>query len=492
MADASGSAANGLITGGFQDDISDVQYRVYEKDGRVLMSYKRDRELSGERELRYFIGSGKKDRTYLFFDEGYLFEAPINWYTREKRWNMTPAYMDASEIPMNLPAYESCLNCHTSGMQPPMPGTANKFSGKPFLHDGITCERCHGVGDGHVAGKGPILNPAKLPAERRDSVCMECHFEGTAAVEQPGKRVYEFQPGERLADYIHYFVLRQNEPDKPEALSQFQALSMSACKRKSGDRMWCGTCHDPHEEPAEADKAAYYRSKCLNCHGEPFAAKHHADKPDCTSCHMPSLPSVDVAHTEGTDHRIRRYPQMPELIARVPGPTLEAFPQSEAGDVTNRDLVLAWYSLAQRGMKGAESEAEKYLDKAVKDQPDDPDVLEAWAFVQQKQGHRKDAQLLYAKVLKENPLSNTSDTNLGILEARGGNIRDAVKLWQAAFARVPYRSEIGMDLAIVFCADGQKDIAQKYLDRVLEFNPDYRKAKGLMEHMKGEPGDCKP
>lgn len=492
MAQASGPAAEGLITGEFEDDISGVQYRIYEKDGRVWMSYKRERELSGQRELRYFIGSGKKGRTYLFPDDGYLFEAPINWYTREKRWNMTPAYMDAQEIPMNLPAFESCLNCHTSGMQTPMPGTANKFAGKPFLHNGITCERCHGAGDGHIAGKGTIVNPAKLPPERRDSICMECHFEGATAVEQPGKRVYEFQPGDRLSDYIHYFVLRQNEPDKPEALSQFQALSMSACKKKSGDRMWCGSCHDSHEEPAEAEKAAYYRRKCLNCHRQAFAASHHPEKPDCISCHMPSLPSADVAHTEGTDHRIRRYPQMPELITRVPGPTLESFPQDNAAEVTNRDLALGWYSLAQRGMQGAEGETEKYLGKAIKDRPDDPDVLEAWAFVEQKHGHRKDAELLYAKVLKGNPLSNTADTNLGILEARGGNIRDAVKLWQAAFSRVPYRSEIGVDLAIVFCADGQKDIARKYLDRVMEFNPDYGKAKGLMEHMKGDSGECKP
>ena len=492
MARASGLASDGLITGEFNDKTSGVRYRVYEDQGHVWMSYERSHDLSGKRELLYFIGSGKKGRTYLFSDQGYLFEAPINWYTREKRWNMTPAYTEAREIPMNLPSYQSCLNCHTSGLQPPIPDTANKFTGKPFLHNGITCERCHGATAGHIAGKGPIVNPAKLPVERRDAICMECHFEGTAAIEQPGKRLSDFHPGDRLSDYIHYLVLRQNEPDRAEALSQVQALSMSVCQKKSGDRMWCGSCHDPHFEPAEANKVAYYRGKCLNCHGEAFGARHHPDKPDCMHCHMPALPSADVAHTEATDHRILRNPALPQLITRVPGPTLEIFPQNDADLMTTRDLALGWHALAQRGMQGAESQADKYLQKATTEQPNDPDVLEALAFVEQKRGHEKDARDLYERALKANPRSNTAATNLGILDAHAGDLRDAVKLWQGAFARVPYRSEIGIDLAIVFCADKQKNVAREYLNRVLEFNPDYGKAKQLLSHLNDDSGECKP
>lgn len=492
MARASGRAVDGLTTGEFDDKMSGVRYRVYEQDGRVWMSYQRDGELNGLRELLYFIGSGVKGRTYLFSDDGYLFEAPINWYTREKRWNMAPAYTQARDIPMNLPSYSSCLNCHTSGLQPRIPGTRNKFSGRPFLHGGITCERCHGTGDGHMSGKGTIVNPAKLSSDRRDSICMECHFEGTVAVQQPGKRLYQFQAGDRLSDYVHYFLLRKNAADRVEALSQFEALSLSECKRKSGDKMWCGSCHDPHQEPAEVDKAAYYRGKCLNCHGDVFAAKHHPNKPDCRQCHMPSLPGADVAHTQSTDHRILRSPRLPQLITRVSAPNLEPFPQSESADVTTRDLALGWYQLAQRGFEGAAHVADANLQKANKEKPDDPNVLSALAFVDQKQGREKDAREMYEKILKLRPRSNTAATNLGILEARAGEVRGAVQLWQGAFARVPYRSEIGMDLAMVFCSDGQKDVARRYLERVLEFNPDYGKARELLGHLKENSGQCKP
>src|SRR5208282_1692476 len=172
MAGASGAASDGLITGEFKHKPSGVLYRVYEQGDRTWMSYEREKEndFRGQRELLYFLGSGVKGRAYLFSVQGFLFETPINWYSQEHRWNMTPAYTEAREIPMNLPSYVDCLNCHTSGMQAPLPGTDSKFGGRPFLHAGITCERCHGAGAGHGAGqedaKGTIVNPEKLTAER--------------------------------------------------------------------------------------------------------------------------------------------------------------------------------------------------------------------------------------------------------------------------------------------------------------------------------------
>jgi len=495
MATASGPAAEGLTTGHFEHKSSGVHYRVYEQDGKVWMSYDRggNDALHGQRELSYFIGSGKKGRTYLFSDQGFWFEAPINWYSQEGRWNMTPAYTEAVEMPLNLPAYVDCLNCHTSGLQPPDPGTDSRYSGKPFQHDGISCERCHGTAAGHIAGKGPIVNPAKLSPERRDAICMECHFEGTVAIEQPGKHLYQFQPGEKLSDYIHYFLLLGKQQPEPRALSQFEALSLSACKRASGDKMWCGSCHDAHQEPAAEDKAAYYRDKCLACHGENFAAKHHPDKPDCIACHMPPLPSKDVAHTQATDHRIRRYPDAPPLPRlQLRGMPLVAFPERDASLTTTRDLALAWESLTQRYVEGAAEEREKYLRQAVQERPDDAVLLSALGFVEQEHGHASQAQELYERALKIDPLSNDAATNLGILQARVGNLRRAAELWQGAFERVPNRSAIGMNLAIVFCAAGQKEDARKYVERVLEFNPDYGKAKSLLKHLSEDPVQCRP
>lgn len=256
--------------------------------------------------------------------------------------------------------------------------------------------------------------------------------------------------------------------------------------------MWCGSCHDPHGEPRESEKVVYYREKCLNCHGAAFGEKHHKDKPDCRQCHMPDLPSKDVAHTESTDHRILRNPHVPQLTTRMANSSLEIFPKDEAGQVTTRDLALAWFELAQHGVEGAEHKAEEYVPQALKESPDDPQLLSSMGFLEQKRGHEKEARELYEKSLQLKPRSNTVATNLGVLEAKQGNLRDAVKLWQQAFARVPYRSVIGMDLAMAFCAAGQRDEARQYVERVLEFNPDYGKAKEMLAALEGKSGRCGP
>lgn len=496
MAHASGAAADGLITGEFKHKPSGVMYRVYQNGEHAWMSYEREKEkdFRGQRELLCFLGSGVKGRSYLFSTQGFLFESPINWYSQEHRWNMTPAYTEAREIPMNLPSYVDCLNCHTSGMQVPVAGTDSKFSGAPFLHAGISCERCHGAGQRHVEGGGTIVNPAKLPAERRDAICMECHFESTVAIEQPGKRLYQFEPGEKLSDYAHYFLLSgSSQEETVEALSQVEALSLSMCKRKSGDKMWCVSCHDPHSEPSAAEKVEFYRDKCLNCHGESFGAKHHPDKRDCTLCHMPALPNQAVAHTQSTDHRIMRRPNGFQFPARtVGGMRLSSFPESDTPLATTRDYALAWEALAQRKIEGASHEAEEFLRKAVKEDPEDARVLAAMGFVEQERGRDKEAAELYERALKNDPLNNDAATNLGTLEARSGHLRRAVELWQKAFARAPHRSAIGMDLAMAFCGAGQKDEARGYVRRVLEFNPDFAAAKKLWAHLNEDPVKCKP
>ena len=496
MATASGRASDGLMTGEFLHQKSDVRYRVYAKDDRIWMSYVRDSEpaIRGQRELLDYIGSGRKGRSYLFSVQGFLFESPINWYSQEGKWNMAPAYTESREIPMNLPLLVDCLICHASGMQPPIAGTENRYAGKAFLHGGITCERCHGAAAAHADGKGPIVNPVKLDADRRDSVCMECHFEGTVAVEQPGKHLYQFQPGEKLSDYMHYFLLSGNQPQSPQALSQTESLSLSVCKQKSGDKMSCMSCHDPHYAPSAAERITYYRGKCLACHGEVFGAKHHPDKLDCTQCHMPSLPSKDVAHTQATDHQILKRPreQTMELQnASVAIQRLVAFPAREQGKETARDLGLAWETLAQRNVAGASSSAERYLRQAMADHPDDPIVLTALGYIEQKHGRAKEARDLYQRALKLDPLSNDAATNLGVLEAGEGHLRRAVELWQPAFDRMPHRSAIGINLAVAYCEAGQFDQGRKYVERVLDFNPDFSEARRLRQHMSSDPPTCK-
>jgi len=211
---------------------------------------------------------------------------------------------------------------------------------------------------------------------------------------------------------------------------------------------------------------------------------------------MPTLPSNSVEHTEETDHRILRYPNtlpLPRLQVRgTEGAPLVSFPESEASQASMRDFALAWEALAQRNVDEAAPRAELYLRKAVRERGDDPVLLAALGFVEQKQGHDKEARELYKRALQIDPLANDSATDLGILEARSGNLRRAVELWQGAFTRAPYRSALGLNLAMAFCVAGQRDVARQLVQRVLDFNPDYLKGKQLLAHLGEEQGECRP
>ncbi len=221
MAQASGLAVDGLLPGEFTHAASGVRYRLFLRDGRAWLSYERpnaspQQALKGEQELTYFVGSGQRGRTYLFQKNGYWFESPVNWYSKQRVWDMNPKSIDAREMPFTLKVDRGCLHCHSTGVQPAL-GANNHFGSQPFLYGGITCQSCHGDPAAHLAsgGAAPILNPAKLSPSKRDSVCLQCHLEGETVVNAPGRSLAAFVPGResfRLRNSLR--SLRRTRPQR--------------------------------------------------------------------------------------------------------------------------------------------------------------------------------------------------------------------------------------------------------------------------------------
>src|SRR5205814_9091070 len=122
-----------------------------------------------EKSIDYVIGSGKHAMTFAHLDiENRLIELPVSWYAEDGGyWNMSPGYdrPDHSDFRREVP--DSCLFCHNG-----YPSRANGG-----LAQGIDCQRCHGPGELHAGGKGPIVNPAKLNKTRGLEVCLQCHLE---------------------------------------------------------------------------------------------------------------------------------------------------------------------------------------------------------------------------------------------------------------------------------------------------------------------------
>ena len=172
-------------------------------------------------------------------------------------------------------------------------------------------------------------------------------------------------------------------------------------------------------------------------------------------------------------------------------PRLVPFPDTKT-EPDLRDLALAWDSIVESGMSVAEPQARELLTKAVKQFPDDPALLSALAYSEQRRGSTARARELYQKALALDSSLVDAATNLGVIEAQAGDLADAMKLWQNAFQRAPARSSIGLNLARAYCAAGKFDEARTYIRRVLEFNPDLASAKKLLQALNRSPARCNP
>jgi hypothetical protein len=197
MANASGFAVERLKTGAFEHKPSGVKYNLSLEGSQLVLTYQdpKDSEIVASRKLEYFLGSGHLGLTYLYSLNRYLFESPIAYYSASQSLDMKPGLESMMQAPPALPVQAECLRCHMSAVQHSDSGTINRYSALPFLHAGITCESCHGDARQHLVtgGKTMVVNPSKLDARLRDSVCISCHLEGDISVERAGHSALDFR-----------------------------------------------------------------------------------------------------------------------------------------------------------------------------------------------------------------------------------------------------------------------------------------------------------
>jgi predicted CXXCH cytochrome family protein len=495
MANASGAAAENLKTANWTNRSSGVMYSISQgPDGATLVS--RDPahpSATQERRLSYFLGSGHLGVTYLYSVDGYLFESPVAWYAESQSYDMKPGLGEMRQEPPALPMQSGCLRCHMSAVQEGVPGTVNRYQGLAFLHTGITCEACHGESAEHVrtASKAAIVNPAHLNADRRDSVCIVCHLEGDVTVERFAHSVLSFRPGESVSTYLAYYV-RSGAGPTARGVSEVEQLAQSVCKRVSGEKMWCGSCHDPHFSPARAQRAAFYRGKCLACHAEPdFAATHHPENPDCTACHMRKTGAENIPHVAWTDHRILRVPgSSPGQPGAPAGDDLRPIFSPQA---TKRDLAMAYYRLLLEGERKFEVRAWEQLMEQKQSFQNDPEALDALGNLSAERGDLKTAEQAFRRVLELAPADLTALSNLGTILAKQGKLDQSTELLGRAFERNRDVPGLAMNLARVECAAGDGQAARNALQAALVYNPGLEDLERLLAQMSScRTSDSKP
>jgi len=316
----------------FDHEASHQQLTAFEREGRYFVRRSQHGPASQpvnvfEERVDYAIGSGNHAISYLHRrKDDKLVEFPLTWYAENGgHWGMSPGYDRAGHPGFSRAIAFRCMFCH-NGYPQLAPGTADWDGASAFpanLPDGIDCQRCHGPGVKHIEAahlrrplteiRAAIVNPAKLPAERKLEVCLQCHLETTSlplpgAIARFDRGVFSYKPGEPLGDYMLYFdhASGMGHEDKFELVSAAYRLRQSKCFTASEGRLTCTSCHDPHTAPSPAAALARTNGVCTGCHAAIAREAAHPDNRDCVSCHMPRRPAADAIHIAITDHRIVR------------------------------------------------------------------------------------------------------------------------------------------------------------------------------------------
>ena len=489
MANASGAAASNLHTGTFLHQPSSVEYKISAAGDQAVLAHSPSGGpgASGEVPLNYFLGSGHLATTYLYSIDKYLFESPVAWFASPKSFDMKPGLAEMREMPPALPMQSSCLRCHMSSVQSSDTGTLNRYQGAPFLHAGITCEACHGDSAQHIAtqGKAAIVNPKRLPAEQRDSICISCHLEGDVTVERAGHTALDYRPGAPISKYLAYYI-KAGANLTTRGVSEVEQLSQSMCKRMSGDKMSCSSCHDPHYTPGTEERITFFRGKCLACHSEPnFASQHHPENPDCTSCHMPRLGAANILHVAWTDHRILRLPESSKSIQET-NLKAELVPIFSP-EATERDRAMAYYQALLEGDRSMEGRAWELLKQQRDSIANDKAALDALGNLSAERGDLAMAEQSFRRVLELDPADLTALSNLGTLLAKEGKLNDATALLRKAFDRNNDVSGLAMNLARVECMAGDGIGARSTLNTALLYFPNSADMRRLLMQV----SDCK-
>ena len=439
----------------------------------MLQRVERD-GLSAERPVEFVIGSGNHAFGYLIRSGSRLFQSPVSYYTRRGLWDVAPGYEDNAHPEFERPVTAECLWCH-AGRPRPVRGTLNQYESPAFQTQAISCDRCHGPVEKHLAkpSADTILNPPDLSPRARDSVCEQCHLSGEVRILNPQRAFGDFQPGMELEEVFSVYLFEQpdSRPGVPEfkVVSHVEQLAASRCAQAAGDSFGCGSCHNPHEKPQ--DTAGYYRRQCEKCHAPDDLVEHPQPGDDCVGCHMPARQAYDSGHSAFTDHRIARRPQQPAAKAGLW--RLRAW-REPAGALAQRNLGLAYAELAERSRSKLQAdESFRNLVKAMRLFPEqDAAIPHALGRIFLARGKTELAVELLEHVVKVEPNNPLWRQSLADGLYASGQAVESIAVLERAIELDPLMESSYRVLAGIYAKTGKLDGAARTWGRYLEHVPD--------------------
>jgi hypothetical protein len=372
-----------------------VEERIVAPDGAKVQSWVEP--------LTFALSAGSYGMAFYFRRGERLYQAPIDYYAMRARWGMDPGATEGTPR-FSKPLDAFCISCHSD--YPRRSADVDDVFLDP-MPAGVGCERCHGPGEKHVRSLRPedIVNSVHLSPTRQLDVCAQCHQSSLATL-RADRHEFDYRPGEPLDAFRVNYLGEPVEVDRFELLAHPERMIRSACFRRSGGKLTCTSCHDPHKSSFE-QPASWWDAKCNACHDShpctEAPAARSAQGDHCIRCHMrpgspPNLPLVTV-----TDHFIQRRP--PPSVGEHAHPEL-LLPWSAAiGDPVSGDDLSALLAIAEalsdtRSDARFSSDAARLAANAIPGRPHVPRFYRFLAEHFRKLGEPRNVARAYAMALR--------------------------------------------------------------------------------------------